>query len=91
MPAPTPATAQPTSAASGQATAAPSAGLISRDDAIQAALARVPGAGISDVTKCKLDRDDGRMIYEIEIRYGGAEYEIDVDASTGAVIDFDVD
>ena len=54
-------------------------------------LARVPGARVSDIRKLKLDRDDGRMIYEGEIIYGGMEYEFEIDASTGTIIEWDVE
>lgn len=43
------------------------------------------------VTKCKLDREDGIMVYEIEIDKGRIEYEMDIDANTGAIYDFEVD
>ena len=42
-------------------------------------------------TKAKLDSDDGRKVYEIEFRVGRMEYECEVDASTGAVIDYDAE
>jgi hypothetical protein len=37
------------------------------------------------------DRHDDRDHWEIEIRDGGTEHDIDVDAATGAVLDHDVD
>ena len=42
-------------------------------------------------TKVKPDRDDGRMVYEIEFVYNGIEYEMDVDQLTGRITDFDKD
>lgn len=41
--------------------------------------------------KAKLDRDDGRAVYEIEFTAGGKEYEYDINAETGAIIDKDVE
>lgn len=38
--------------------------------------------------KQELDREDGRMIYELEFVSGEREYEFEIDAQTGAVIDF---
>ena len=32
-------------------------------------------------------RDDGKMIYEVEFIYDGMEYEIDVDATTGEILE----
>ncbi len=52
------------------------------------ALERAPGA---TVTKCKLDRDDGRTIYEIELRNGRTEYECEIDAATGTVLKWEMD
>ena len=40
------------------------------------------------VSEVDFDYEDGRMVYEIEFYAGGAEYEYDVDASTGAVVKF---
>ena len=39
----------------------------------------------------ELTEDDGIMVYEIEFRSGGAEYEFTVNAVTGAVIDMEID
>jgi uncharacterized membrane protein YkoI len=41
--------------------------------------------------QCKLDREDGRTVYEVEFRYGVTEYEYDIDAYTGAIVSKDVD
>lgn len=40
-------------------------------------------------TKVKLDRDDGRIEYEIEFRQGDIEYEYEIDAQNGNIIDFE--
>ena len=39
----------------------------------------------------KMDRDDGRVVYEGTMRSGWTEYEFEVDASTGRILDWDVD
>ena len=39
----------------------------------------------------ELDRDDGRVVYEGTMRSGWTEYEFEVDASTGRILDWDVD
>ena len=46
-----------------------------------------------DVTfvRCHMDMDDGRMEYEVEFFSGNTEYDYDIDAATGAVVDFDTD
>ena len=55
------------------------------------ALAKVPGATTANIYEFKLDRDDGRMVYEGEIWYNGWEYEFEIDASTGSIIGWDID
>ncbi|MCM1060173.1 MAG: PepSY domain-containing protein [Eubacterium sp.] len=42
-------------------------------------------------TKSKLDRDDGVDEYEIEFKANGVEYEYKINASTGKIIEYDVD
>ena len=39
--------------------------------------------------KCDLDRDD--LVYEIEFRSGGVEYEYDIDAVTGKILQKETD
>lgn len=48
-------------------------------------------AGEATLVKSKLDRDDGIQKYEFEFLGNGKKYEVEVNASTGAVIEFDVD
>jgi uncharacterized membrane protein YkoI len=42
-------------------------------------------------TKSKLDKDDGKSIYEVEFRVGGLEYEYEVNAATGKIADYDIE
>ena len=41
--------------------------------------------------RTELDRDDGRTVYEIEFRDGAVEYEYEIDAQSGNVLDWDRD
>lgn len=43
------------------------------------------------VTKAHMDRDDGREIWEIEFYVDGIEYEFDVDAMNGCILEADRD
>ncbi|MCG7378279.1 PepSY domain-containing protein [Paenibacillus sp. ACRSA] len=52
------------------------------------ALKQVTG---SKVTKVELDHDDGRYVYEIELRTAQGEADVDIDANTGKVLSFDQD
>lgn len=61
--------------------------VISVDKARSIALAKVPGASANDI-RIHLDRDDGRQIYEGEIYYNRMEYEFEIDASTGNIIEW---
>ena len=46
------------------------------------------GVKESDVlfVKNEFDYDDGRAVYDIDFKYGGYEYDYEIDASTGAII-----
>lgn len=63
-----------------------SAVAISEEEAVKLALAQVPGAVKNDITRYVLDYDDGRSLYEFEILYDNTEYDIEIDAQTGAVL-----
>ena len=58
---------------------------VSREDAIAAALAKVPGATENDI-RIELEYDDGRQKYEGDIIYNQMEYDFEIDANTGEVI-----
>ena len=64
-------------------------GLITEARAKEIALAQAPDG--ASVVKCKLDRDDGRYVYEVEMRLGYTEYECEINAVTGVIVDWDVD
>ena len=56
-------------------------------EAIAIALKQTPGT----VTDVELDNDDGRAYFEIEIKDGKYEYEYEIDAVTGKILDFEKD
>ena len=69
------------------------AGEITKADAKRIALEDA-GLAEQDVTikKCKLDFDDGVKMYDVEFRNAeGYEYEYEIDAGTGKILDKDVE
>lgn len=57
----------------------------------QTVLNKVPGATAADIYEWKLDFDDGRWEYDGKIVYNQMEYDFTVDASSGAVTEWDVE
>ena len=64
---------------------------VSEADAKQTALGRVSGATQKDIYEWNFDYDDGRPEYEGKIIYGGTEYDFTIDASSGAVIEWEAE
>ena len=67
-------------------------GYIPRGDAIQIAVdaAKVDRSDIWDLS-CELENEDGVMIYQVEFEHGQYEYEYDIDAKTGKILDVEID
>ncbi|MEM7730891.1 MAG: PepSY domain-containing protein [Pseudomonadota bacterium] len=57
--------------------------------AIEIALAQVPG----EVQETELEREDGKMVYEVEIiaAADGKEMEVEIDAETGEVLEIEIE
>ena len=64
---------------------------IGEERARSIALEKIPGANTNHVRKLKLDYNDGRWIYEVEIYYNGMEYEGEIDANTGKVLKWEAE
>ena len=64
---------------------------VSEADAKQTALVRVSGATEKDIYEWEFDYDDGRPEYEGKIIYGGTEYDFTIDASSGAVVEWEAE
>ncbi len=60
------------------------------DEVRSIALAKVPGAKASDCTLA-LDEEDGRLVYEGKILYQNMEYEFEIDAHSGTILDWEAD
>ncbi|MBU9713479.1 PepSY domain-containing protein [Evansella tamaricis] len=61
--------------------------IISMSEAITIALSVIDGT----VKEVELEKDDGVLYYEVEIKYGGEDYDIDINAYTGEIIKVDDD
>lgn len=64
------------------------ADFISDQEAKDLVLAQIPGATIKEFQR---KTDDGRMVYEGDAVLDGREYEFQIDASTGAFLEWDAD
>lgn len=62
---------------------------ITRERAQEIALAEAPSGAV--VVSCKLDWEDGRQVYEVELRSGRTEYDFEIDTQTGRIVSRDVD
>lgn len=60
---------------------------VSVEEATSIALERVPGATNSDI-RIKLDYDDGIYKYEGDIIYNQREYDFEIDANTGTILEW---
>lgn len=61
---------------------------ITIDEAKKIALKKVPGAKDKNI-KIKLDRDDGKTVYEGKIVYKETEYEFEIDAESGRILEWE--
>lgn len=75
-----------------QPSASQSGDVIGKEKAKAIALSH---AGLSESQvyklKCELDRDDGKVLYEVEFKADGYEYEYDIDAANGNILKWDKD
>ncbi len=63
-------------------------GEISKEEAKKIALAKVPGA---EKIQIKRDIENGKPVYEGEIHYNNVEYDFEIDAVTGKILDWEED
>ena len=63
---------------------------VSRDEAVKTALGKVSGATERDI-RIGLDYDDGRYKYEGDIIYNGIEYDFEIDADSGRILEWEED
>ena len=60
---------------------------VSKEEAIKKALDKVKGATESDV-KIRIEQEDGRNVYDGEIIYNQKEYDFEIDAETGEILEW---
>lgn len=67
------------------------AAYVGEDAALSAALTHAGLAADAAVEayECKLDREKGQMVYELEFVFGGFEYDYDINAESGAVVKYE--
>jgi len=75
-PTPSPSTAEPKAAVEDT---------ITREQAIEIATNKVPGAQVTDVER---DREHGRRVWEIELHKGDQEYDVHVATDSGEIVKF---
>lgn len=63
---------------------------ITLEEARQLVADRIPGVNASKI-RIKEDYDDGRLTYEGEVVHNQKEYEFEIDAETGRIIEWDVE
>ena len=63
---------------------------VSRDEAVKTVLGKVSGATEKDV-RIELDCDDGRYKYEGDVIYNGIEYDFEIDADSGRILEWEED
>lgn len=60
---------------------------VSKEEAIKKALDKVKGATESDI-KIRIEQEDGRNVYDGEIIYNQKEYDFEIDAETGEILEW---
>lgn len=60
---------------------------VAQEEAVKLALDRVPGSTEQDL-RIELEYDDGYYKYEGDIIYNQIEYEFEIDANTGAFLEW---
>ena len=66
-------------------------GDIGEDAILKIILDRVPGATEDNIVELERDYDDGYMQYEGSLVCDGVEYEFEIDAETGNILDWEID
>ena len=63
--------------------------MLPEKDAQKIVLEKVPGATEDDIVEFRKDPDNSRAEYEGEIHYNGMEYEFEMNAYDGTILEWD--
>ena len=68
-------------------------GKISQEQAIEKALAYagLKRSQVDFIKRVEMDYECGRLVYDIKFYQGGMEYDFDVDAENGSIVQFEKD
>ncbi len=72
-------------------TITPEASVLPKEDAMQIALNQVPGATTDNIRRFETDYDNGKIVYDGEIHFEQNEYDFEIDAQDGTILEWDVD
>lgn len=64
---------------------------LSEEDAIKIVLDRVPGSEKSEIISFGRDYEDGRWEYDGKLVHDGIEYEFEIDAQNGNILEWELD
>ena len=64
---------------------------LSEKEALAIVFEKIPGASDNNVVSFSRDFDDGRWTYEGEVIYNGLEYDFEIDAQTGNILEWEID
>jgi len=74
-----------------KAVASSSSSAITVEQAKKAALDHAGADSTARVIHAELDKEDGRLVYEVEFVFANAEYEYEIDAATGEIVSYDME
>ena len=68
-------------------------GRLSEDEAVEKALAYagLQRSQVDFIKRVEMDYECGRLVYDIKFYHGGLEYDFDVDAENGSILQFEKD
>lgn len=84
-------TMPPEASVSPAAPTLPEVSTISEEDAKQIALEKIPGATTEHIRRFEKDYENGRFVYDGEIHFEQYEYDFEIDAQDGTILEWDAE